>query len=386
MLQDYRNYIVNIRNSLIQCGVDVPVSPLSSYREIFYEADRLRQILWFYRVMAVSGSSLALEGFLIDLKGYYKEKMRQQFYSDFRDYYNSYKNISSLALMAGESNIGDVEESSDEFDLFSGNDTVNERSVEEGTSVNYDSEEVYEEVHGTFIDDLNIYADIDKVLGNGYIPSGISVSLIQQVEDTEIHGTMLDELEEEGVEDEVHGVILDLVEESVEDALLEESGEVHGTILDELGSSDEEYIDYDEDEYNDIHYSDDSDVEYSDEEDVYDDIHYSDDEEEVYDDIHYSDDEEDEEVYDDIHYSDDDEEDFGDKGVYDDIHYSDDEGDVDYIETKPVVKNPIVPVVNTTVASGDLSDVISDKVNDLLTRGKRFLVSESRKLRNGDKN
>lgn len=44
MLQDYRNYIVNIRNGLIQCGVEVSISPLSSYRELFYEADKLSQI------------------------------------------------------------------------------------------------------------------------------------------------------------------------------------------------------------------------------------------------------------------------------------------------------------------------------------------------------
>lgn len=373
MLQEYRNYIINIRNSLIQCGVDVPVSPLSSYREIFYEADKLRQVLWFYRVLAVSGSPLALEGFLFDLKGYYKEKMRQQFFSEFGDYYNSYKNISSLAFRAGETGTIASDDTESEFDLFEEIPDIHGTYIDDVEI--FESEagskalDVVEEVHGTYIDIENIYENIDKVLGTGYIPAEIGVNLYQQVEEVDRHGTFLDDVQiVEGISTgDVHGIILDDMDE-VED--------VRGTILDDVigdGVSDDNY-----DGYDDIHYSED---EEDSEEEVYDDIHYSDDEEydeEVYDDIHYSDDEEE---YDDIHYSDDEEDE-----VYDDIHYSDDEDDAAYIETGVTVKKPVVAAPKPVEVSDDLSDYLQDKVNDLLTKGKRFIVTESRKLRNGDKN
>lgn len=413
MLQDYRNYIINIRNGLIQCGVDVSISPLASYKELFYEADRLSQILWFYSVMGISGSPLALDGFFIDLNGYYKDKMRQRFLSEFQDYYDSYKHISKLAYLAGTDGVGGTVEDEDEFDLF-GESTEEEEiggvvlgsDMEENVSADNSKEFDGEEVHGTFIDEENIYYNIDKVLGTGYIPAGISVDLmVQGNESSETHGVFIDELAIEVAEEEdIHGIFLDEVEENGYES---SDGDIHGTILDDIDS--EGSTRYGEDDtYDDIHYSDDEEEGYydSEEEEVYDDIHYpeddedeyySDEEEEPYDDIHYPDDEEDEyysdeeEVYDDIHYPDDEEDEYyqDDEEPYDDIHYADDD-DEEYVEPKAStnVDKPSTGAVATQVAKkdGDMSDIIQNGVNSILTKGKRFILTETRKLREGEKN
>lgn len=393
MLQDYRNYIVNIRNGLIQCGVEVSINPLSSYRELFYEADKLSQILWFYSIMGISDSPLALDGFLLNLNGYYKEKMRQKFFSEFQDYYESYKNISTLASLAGEDKDDSLTEDADEFDLFGEMSEDSDPTVVDEVPKEEMSTEEVEEVHGTYLDDENIYSNIDKVLGTGYIPVSIGVDLsVQEDESSDVHGVFLEDVgmasDLEGFElpevqeEDVHGVMLDELSE------LEEGSDedIHGTYLDDViteGSVSEGYSeDYDEEEepYDDIHYSDDEDEEY-DEEEPYDDIHYTDDDDEYvdgednsYNDIHYSDDGEDE------GYAEDD-------NSYNDIHYSDDDEEEDVHEEEPNVSKPSVSMsAKPVVEKGDMSDILQDGVNAILTKGKRFIINESRKLRDTEQN
>ena len=395
MLQDYRNYIVNIRNGLIQCGVEVSISPLSSYRELFYEADKLSQILWFYSIMGISDSPLALDGFLINLNGYYKEKMRQKFFSEFQDYYESYKNISTLASLAGEDKDDALDEDAEEFDLFGETSEDSEQSVADEVPQEESSNEVAEEVHGTYLDEENIYSNIDKVLGTGYIPASIGVDLsVQEDESLDVHGVFLEDvgmasdLEEfelpEVSDEDIHGVMLDEVSESEESS----DEDIHGTYLDDVIVEDrvsEDYSEnYDEEEpYDDIHYSDDEDEVY-DEEEPYDDIHYPEDDE----DEGYVEDEDN--SYNDIHYSDDDEEDEGydeEDDSYNDIHYSDDDEEEDVQVEEPKVSKPSVAMnVKPVVAKGDMSDALQDGVNAILTKGKRFIMNESRKLRDAEQN
>lgn len=395
MLQDYRNYIVNIRNGLIQCGVEVSISPLSSYRELFYEADKLSQILWFYSIMGISDSPLALDGFLINLTGYYKEKMRQKFFSEFQDYYESYKNISTLASLAGEDKDDALVEDAEEFDLFGEMSEDSEQSIADEVSQEESSNEVAEEVHGTYLDEENIYSNIDKVLGTGYIPASIGVDLsVQEDESLDVHGVFLEDvgmasdLEEfelpEVSDEDIHGVMLDEVSESEESS----DEDIHGTYLDDVIVEDrvsEDYSEnYDEEEpYDDIHYSDDEDEVY-DEEEPYDDIHYPEDNE----DEGYVEDEDN--SYNDIHYSDDDEEDEGydeEDDSYNDIHYSDDDEEEDVQVEEPKVSKPSVAMnVKPVVAKGDMSDALQDGVNAILTKGKRFIMNESRKLRDAEQN
>ena len=394
MLQDYRNYIVNIRNGLIQCGVEVSISPLSSYRELFYEADKLSQILWFYSIMGISDSPLALDGFLINLTGYYKEKMRQKFFSEFQDYYESYKNISTLASLAGEDKDDALVEDAEEFDLFGEMSEDSEQSIADEVSQEESSNEVAEEVHGTYLDEENIYSNIDKVLGTGYIPASIGVDLsVQEDESLDVHGVFLEDvgmasdLEEfelpEVSDEDIHGVMLDEVSESEESS----DEDIHGTYLDVIVEDrvSEDYSEnYDEEEpYDDIHYSDDEDEVY-DEEEPYDDIHYPEDNE----DEGYVEDEDN--SYNDIHYSDDDEEDEGydeEDDSYNDIHYSDDDEEEDVQVEEPKVSKPSVAMnVKPVVAKGDMSDALQDGVNAILTKGKRFIMNESRKLRDAEQN
>lgn len=395
MLQDYRNYIVNIRNGLIQCGVEVSISPLSSYRELFYEADKLSQILWFYSIMGISDSPLALDGFLINLNGYYKEKMRQKFFSEFQDYYESYKNISILASLAGEDKDDALVEDAEEFDLFGETSEDSESNVVDEVPQEESSNEMFEEVHGTYLDEENIYSNIDKVLGTGYIPASIGVDLsVQEDESLDVHGVFLEDvgmasdLEEfelpEVFDEDIHGVMLDDLSESEESS----DEDIHGTYLDEVevenGVSEDYSENYDEEEpYDDIHYSDDEDEVY-DEEEPYDDIHYPEDDE----DEGYVEDEDN--SYNDIHYSDDDEEDEGyneEDDSYNDIHYSDDDEEEDVQVEEPKVSKPSVAMnVKPVVAKGDMSDALQDGVNAILTKGKRFIMNESRKLRDAEQN
>lgn len=393
MLQDYRNYIVNIRNGLIQCGVEVSISPLSSYRELFYEADKLSQILWFYSIMGISDSPLALDGFLINLNGYYKEKMRQKFFSEFQDYYESYKNISILASLAGEDKDDALVEDAEEFDLFGETPEDSESNVVNEVPQEESSNEMFEEVHGTYLDEENIYSNIDKVLGTGYIPASIGVDLsVQEDESLDVHGVFLEDvgmasdLEEfelpEVSDEDVHGVMLDDLSESEESS----DEDIHGTYLDEVevedGVSEDYSENYDEEPYDDIHYSDDEDEVY-DEEEPYDDIHYPEDDE----DEGYVEDEDN--SYNDIHYSEDDEEDEGyneEDDSYNDIHYSDDEEEDVQVEEPKVSKPSVAMNVKPVVAKGDMSDALQDGVNAILTKGKRFIMNESRKLRDAEQN
>lgn len=439
MLQDYRNYITNLRNSLIQCGVQVSINPLTTYEELFYEADRLSQIIWFYSVMGISGNELELDGFVLNLNEYYREKMRMRFYSEFNDYYESYKGISKLAMYAREGIVeesegdrveveesGIIEEDEEEYDLF-----LDEMQVSD------DDEDEGDEVGGTLLDEEDIYENFDKLVEKDYIPVQISVNsdtvsgtLLDSVEYTaevvsggvlegDVSGTLLDEvLEGEVSEGDVSGTILDEVDEGVFEEVSDE--DISGTILDDIETSDDEEsyddINYSDDEgeepYDDIHYSDDEeegewvdedepyddihyaeddeeewvdedepydDINYSDDdEEPYDDINYSDDEEEPYDDIHYSDDE-DEELYDDINYSDDEEE------PYDDIHYADDDEDEVPAVSKPKAgAEVVVKAEEKPRYKGDMSDRIQTFVNETLTKGKRHIINELNKPRNGN--
>lgn len=67
MLSDYRAYLLNIRNSLIKCGVDLEVKDISSYDEVFYLGEMLSDLLWFYSVLSIGGSDDRLRGFLFPL-------------------------------------------------------------------------------------------------------------------------------------------------------------------------------------------------------------------------------------------------------------------------------------------------------------------------------
>lgn len=88
MLEEYRQYLLNIRNSLIQCGVEFPEGATDSetYESVFYLGLKLSDILYFYRVLAVSGSEYALKDFIFPLSKTYKDVIRAIAYAEFDEY------------------------------------------------------------------------------------------------------------------------------------------------------------------------------------------------------------------------------------------------------------------------------------------------------------
>lgn len=98
MLEDYNKYLLNIRNSLIQCGVGLDVKPVESYEDTLATMDVLNSALWYYSVLGVCGSDSAIRGFFLPLTGNYKEKLRMDCYKEFLGYIPDYKKISKSGL------------------------------------------------------------------------------------------------------------------------------------------------------------------------------------------------------------------------------------------------------------------------------------------------
>lgn len=93
MLDRYSTYLLNIRNNLIQCGVEVPVKDIKDYFDVCALEEELSDVLWFYKILAVSGSEYALHDFFLPLNGYFKERMRSIYYQEFLDFLSDYKTI-----------------------------------------------------------------------------------------------------------------------------------------------------------------------------------------------------------------------------------------------------------------------------------------------------
>ena len=98
MLEDYNKYLLNIRNSLIQCGVGLDVKPVESYEDTLATMDVLNSALWYYSVLGICGSDSAIRGFFLPLTGNYKEKLRMDCYKEFLGYIPDYKKISKSGL------------------------------------------------------------------------------------------------------------------------------------------------------------------------------------------------------------------------------------------------------------------------------------------------
>ena len=94
MLSDYRKYLLNLRNNLIRCGVELEATECYSYEDIFYLGEKLASILWFYSVLGISGSEDRLKGFLLPLNSSYRSKIRDKYFEDYLLYRAGYMQIS----------------------------------------------------------------------------------------------------------------------------------------------------------------------------------------------------------------------------------------------------------------------------------------------------
>ena len=334
MLSEYRDFLVNVRNNLIQSGVEYPIRPMDTYEELFYEAVNLQQVLWYFSVMAIGDDSqeLGMPGYFIDLSGYYRDKMRKRFYEEFRASIDDYKVLSKTAIK-----LRDLAPESPK-----------------GTE-----EPVYKVIHGIFVEDLpSIKKEkkrvIEEPMEAEFSPSPVpindmvggmnffrNISVPKPILEI-IHGVFVEDIgvnKEEVSSDsrEVHGTyiedigIITRISESGGNYVAD-SSEIHGTFIEDLKFYGEtpcintgSVVNYNKD-------SDSTVV----------------------------------------------------RGTFiEDIVIGSSKVTVEKVVENRSVKEPVRKPVERVKTNGDLSDVLQDITNDLLTRGKRVLVEEQRKLMKG---
>ena len=83
MFSEYRDYIMNIRNSLIRNGIELDIDPTDDYEKIFYLGEGLGQILWLYNIFGRVGCDLALSDTLLPLNDTYDQKIRRRVFEKF---------------------------------------------------------------------------------------------------------------------------------------------------------------------------------------------------------------------------------------------------------------------------------------------------------------
>lgn len=159
----YKEYLLAIRDSLIRCGVGLPVKDKEdySYEELFYLSEEIDQILWYYSILAIVNSRNKLKGFIFPLDTTYLSKMRSIFYAEYCDVQKDYSGISVESLQAKEEGVDNrfVEEG-DEKDIF---DFFGEEENEEEGSSDDVSKDFSEDVDtgNEFSEDVNLAKDND---------------------------------------------------------------------------------------------------------------------------------------------------------------------------------------------------------------------------------
>ena len=83
MFSEYRDYILNIRNSLIRNGIELDIDPTDDYEKLFYLGEGLGQILWLYNIFGRVGCDLALSDTLLPLNDTYDQKIRRRVFEKF---------------------------------------------------------------------------------------------------------------------------------------------------------------------------------------------------------------------------------------------------------------------------------------------------------------
>lgn len=387
MYSEYEKYLLNIRNSLIQNGIEFPEITKGDmdYYELFKLGIKLSDILLYYKVLAVSGSGDGLENFFLPINTSYVDKIRGICYSEFvSDVLPTYKKLSlgiepeeetdDVALEEDD----DTEEVSSDFseDLF--NSMFEEDSTEE------------DESDGT---DDSIENDFDATIkqrlkeNTECVPNGVYLE--------ESEGEKPLKRYSDNIVYTERGIFLD-DEPAVEESDYSESSydeDEEGSYPEESDYSDEE-DEYEESDYSDEEddceesdYSDDDleESDYSDEEDDYEESDYSEDEEEgdysedEYQESDYSEDEEDD--YEESDYSEDEyeESDYSnEEDDYEESDYSDDEEDYsegDYSEDgESAYSSDSIDSVKPKKTK-DLGDELQDITNTVLTNLKQKAVN-----------
>lgn len=319
MYSEYERYLLNIRNSLIQNGIEFPeiTKGSMSYYELFKLGIKLSDILLYYRVLAVSGSGDGLENFFLPINTSYVDKIRGICYSEFVfDVLPNYKKL-SLGI--------EPEEDTDDVAL---EDVENTEEVESDFS-----EDLFNSMFEEDNTEEDVSDDTDDSIENDF-DATIKQRLNENIEYVP-NGVYLEEVPSEGYSDDVvytdSGTFLD-DESDMEESSYNEESEDDG-YSDESDTYEESDYSEDEDDYEESDYSDDEDYEesdYSEDEEDYSESNYSD--EEGYLESDYS--EDDEDAYEESDYSVDDEDDYAESNysedeedAYEESDYSEDEDD-----------------------------------------------------------
>lgn len=83
MFEEYRKYLLNIRNNLIQNGVSLDNGKCDSYRDIFRLGYEIDGLLWLYSVLEISKSRYRLSDTILPMDNYYKGHMRELFRKEY---------------------------------------------------------------------------------------------------------------------------------------------------------------------------------------------------------------------------------------------------------------------------------------------------------------
>lgn len=375
MFKDYKEYIENIRNNLIQNDIQVPEYELNSYSDVFKYSLILEQVCWFYQLLLLMNSEYAIQSEYLQSEGYL-EKVRQLAYREFLQYLEGYKKISKSYYILNVLKSKNPEDVVSEKDL----------DINEEIDLFGDSEESEPEVELSAKTFLNIVESTSKAeenvvelnqLDGSYAPHGIfidewveSSSTIENVVNTEntegtevyvSHGIFIDEFVEKEEEDDrrevkvnpkqdqdlgyaSHGIYIDEwipKEESINENYNTGDYVPHGLYIDEWENKEEDTDRQEENQEEDADWEDES---------------YWNEEGSDWEDVLQS--EEDEEW-----------------------RYEDEFGGLEE-ETSPQVKEDIIKTAEQKPdnANRDISDSLQDVTNQLLTEGKRLFVKGFRKL------
>lgn len=416
MFEEYRKYLLNIRNNLIQNGVSLDNGKCDSYRDIFRLGYEIDGLLWIYSVLEISKSRYRLSDTILPMSNYYKGHMRELFRKEYlasKKYYPptryDLENFRKANLISKDT-CNKVETVVQLVSVENSSSTTKEgvsysehgRYVEDFVKPEHGKTETESySSHGRYVEDFvqtgkkSSSHDSTYATHGRFVEDFVPVSTVvenSRVNDYADHGRFVEDYVEEKPD-------IIVSEYSDHGRYVEDFEESHADVIDRLfaGLEDEDISEEDNSEDEDL-----SDAEFgyvSYEEDLSDsefgyveDPKVSEDEEDLPDsEFGYVEDSDDEEDYPDSEfgYSEDtdDEDDlpdseFGYTSDSEEDTYESSEG----LPPRKVSNNGIESVqkvnghMNTIVQKKDLSDDLQDFTNGLLTSGKRAIVKSIKKL------
>lgn len=273
MLSDYKSYIFSLRDNLIQCGVDLSadIEENTSYKDLFFLSLKISDILYFYRVMAVS-PDYALRGFMLPLNKNYKDVIRGISYEEFVETI-----LPDYRVLTGDNGDYDLDEDLDDDEDFDESGSESERESEsegvyaepsknssDSTDNNDFSEfgdDLYASMFGSEDDDtsdtpsdteetVEIASRLDTPVENGIYSTNIGGSYVEDIPLPDIeeideivdwldddydyvdHGSYIEDIKPIDTTDSETDNVSDGISEGSKDAVVGNDSEVSNTDLD----------------------------------------------------------------------------------------------------------------------------------------------------------